>query len=605
MSILLSCHGLQKSYSLKTVFQDLNIVVNSGEKIGLVGANGAGKSTLLKILAGMDEADSGDMARSKLLKVCYIPQDTAVAESLSAQSFLTRYALAFGLPEDQAAIEVPMALSRAGFEDFNVPMNRLSGGWQKRVFLARMYIGSPDLVFLDEPTNHLDWEGIVWLKDALQQSSFAWMMVSHDRYLLNEVTNAIAEIDPIYDDGIKVYRASYDRFLTLRDEFRHALQEKQMSLANKVRREQEWLRRMPKARTTKSRSRIETAESMMGELADLKQKLRKDQASLDFQASGRRTKRLIVAEELGKSFSDKPLFKDLSFILSPGTKYGILGPNGSGKSTLMKLIAGELKPDQGHVIQADSLRVVYFSQARDLIDSSELVKDALSGNEGDFVRFQDQAIHVVSWGQRFLFKPEHMNLKVSDLSGGERARLNIARLMLLPADILLLDEPTNDLDLDSIIALEETITEFQGALVLVSHDRRLMDNVCDVFLGLGVPQGAGIFASIEQWEKALTKGSQMLESDSQHSSAAKASVGKANRKKLSYKEQWELDRIEQMIQVAEEDLANSHAELEKPEVIGDANALKLASEQMQKAQSEVDRLYARWTELEEKKASLE
>lgn len=602
MSILLSCNQLQKSYPSKNVFENLCMVLNQGEKIGLVGANGAGKSTLLKILAGMESSDGGDIARSKMLKSCYIPQDTSITGKTTCQDFLLAYAAECGIPPDEAAIQVPMALSRSGFEQFDQSVGSLSGGWQKRLFLARMFMGDPDLVFLDEPTNHLDWEGIEWLEQTLRQSSFAWLMVSHDRYLLNEVTNAIAEIDPIYDDGIKIYRASYDRFLEQRQEFLTSLQERQSSLANKVKREQEWLRRQPKARSTKSRSRIETAEALIGELGTLKQKLKKDQASLDFQGSGRKTKRLVVAEDIAKSFADRSLFKDLSFILSPGTKYGILGRNGSGKSTLLKIVTGELSPDQGQLIRADQLKVVYFSQARDLINEGDLVKDALTGNEGDFVRFQDNAIHVVSWGQRFLFKPEHMNLRVGDLSGGERARLNLARLMLLPADILLLDEPTNDLDLDSIVALEETLSEFKGALVLVSHDRRLMDNLCDLFIGLGTAQGGGVFASIEQWQRACqVAGAVSPTRESRDHRPEK----KSERRKLSYKEQWELDRIEGMIQEAESDLATRQRELEDPKIMSNSIALQEASDRMHQAQARVDQLYSRWTELEEKKSELE
>ena len=360
---------------------------------------------------------------------------------------------------------------------------------------------APDILFLDEPTNHLDIDGILWLEKLLQTAPFACVVVSHDRFFLENVVNDMAELNRIYPEGLFRVEGNYSRFLEKKEEFLEAQSRQQEALANRVRREVEWLRRRPKARTGKSRARIDEAGRMMAELADVSARNATGTAQVDFTASDRRTKRLIAAEGIAKQMAGRTLFGDLSFVLRPGTRLGLLGLNGTGKTTLLRILNGEIGPDAGSIERADALRIVYFDQGREQLDLSQPLRDGL-GARGDFVIFRDRPIHVAGWAKRFLFGAEQIDRPMASLSGGEQARVLIARLMLQPADVLLLDEPTNDLDIPTLEVLEENLSEFPGALVLVTHDRFLLDRVSNALLGLDGQGGATFYADYWQWEQA-------------------------------------------------------------------------------------------------------
>ena len=359
----------------------------------------------------------------------------------------------------------------------------------------------PDVLLMDEPTNHLDVEGILWLERLLRAEARAFLVVSHDRRFLEAVTSRMIEINRSYPTGVFEAKGHYSDFLEQRDAALQAQANYEASLANRVRREVEWLRRGPKARTTKAKSRIDSAGRLIEELnsADA----RKDQgtAGINFTASGRRSKQLVEATQLCKSLGGRPIVKDLDLLLGPGQRLGLLGPNGSGKSTLLKLIAGTLKPDSGTITRADKLRVVTFEQHRESLDQSSSLRRSLAPH-GDAVVYQDRSIHLVSWAKRFLFRPEQLDLPVSRLSGGEQARLLIARLMLQPADLLILDEPTNDLDIPTLDVLEDSLLEFPGALMLVTHDRWLLDRVSTILLAMDGTGQTEWFADYAQWESA-------------------------------------------------------------------------------------------------------
>ena len=378
---------------------------------------------------------------------------------------------------------------------------------EKRLSIATSLIGDPDLVFFDEPTNHLDLDGVLWLQDLLNSAKFSWITISHDRWFLSKTARKVWELNTTFDGGILEINSGYEEYREKRVEVINGLVSQAETLANKVRREKDWLSRQPKARTTKSRSRIDEANNLMGQLSDMKSRLRKDSVDIDFQSSGRKTKKLMVLENICKQFGDKEVVNDLSVVIPGRQCIGLLGKNGSGKSTILKMLTDKLAPTSGTIWKAPDLKVVYFDQNRDQLDPNWTVKRALS-EFGDSVIYQGRSIHIVSWARKFNFDNEDLGRLVGSLSGGEQARILISRLMQNEADVLILDEPTNDVDLETLEMLEDSLIAFEGAVVLVTHDRYMMSRLGDVFLGLDGNGGYGVFASYEQWERSL-KGSKV------------------------------------------------------------------------------------------------
>jgi len=477
-------------------------------------------------------------------------------------------------------------------------------------------------MLLDEPTNHLDLAGIEWLEELLRTSSFAAVTVSHDRYFLESTSSQIVELNRIFADGLFRVKGTFSRFLEEKQAYLESQSKQQESLRNQVKTEIEWLRRGPKARTTKSKARIDSANAMIGQLAAMDQRTTVNTAGIDFEASQRKTKRLVEFENVslnvpgdvpgsadGKEIGRR-LFSGLNFVLTAGMKVGLVGPNGSGKTTLLRLLRGELEPAEGTIKRAEALRLVYFSQMRELDDSLTL-RRALAP-EGDGLNYQGRTVHVASWAARFLFTGEQLNQPVRNLSGGERARVLIAKLMLEPADVLLLDEPTNDLDIPTLEILEENLLDFPGALVLVTHDRYLLNRVSSTVLGLDGRGHTGRFADYAQWEDWLEEQDETQRGvgDSQKAvrRADGSSVGQQTgtnsagsaKKKLSYLEAREFAAIEERVEVSDTRLAAARDRVEHPDVATNAAALQEALAELDAAQHENDALYARWAELTEK-----
>ena len=585
---LLSVMGAGKSFGSAPLFSNIAIHISDGERLGLIGPNGSGKSTLLKIMAGLIEPDTGTRTVRKLTRIGYVPQEPEFERGMPVRRVLEEV-----LP-DPAAVSV--TLGKAGFTDENALVESLSGGWRRRLSIARELIRNPDLLLLDEPTNHLDLEGILWLEKLLAGAPFACLVVSHDRYFLENVASEVGEINRAYPDGLFRATGTYADFLEKREAFLEAQSEQQAALANKVRREVEWLRRGPKARTGKSRARIDAAHALMGELAEVTARNVKGTAQIDFTASGRKTRNLIRADGISKSLGGRQLFRDLSFSLLPGMRLGLAGPNGSGKTTLLRLLKGELDADAGTIERADGLRVVYFDQGREQLDPDAPLREGL-GAHGDSVIYRDRAIHVAGWAKRFLFRADQLDTPVGRFSGGERARIIIARLMLQPADLLLLDEPTNDLDIPTLEVLEESLTDFPGALVLVTHDRYMLDRVSTVVLGLDGEGGAEVYADYSQWEQARSAKPARAEKEPPPQTRAESPTAK---KKLSYLDAREWEQMESRILEAEAALKAARAALQAPEVVSDPIALKQRYADLQAAEAAVEQLYARWAELEGK-----
>jgi ATP-binding cassette subfamily F protein uup len=603
---IISVQGLSKRYGVAPLFREISFTVSEGERVGVIGPNGSGKSTLLEILQGRVAPDAGDVAIRKGMGLGLVQQVSEFAAGETVRSIVERGLDRAGVAESERLSRTAEVLGRAGFADLDVEAASLSGGWRKRLAIVEALVQAPDILLLDEPTNHLDLAGIEWLEGVLQSAAFACVVVSHDRYFLENVANEVMELNATYENGVLRVSGNYSTFLEKKEEYLHAQRNRQEALENRVHTEIEWLRRGPKARTTKSKARIDKAQEMIGELAEMNARTRTTSAKIDFSSSERQTKQLITLDGLSYSIGDRTLFENVHFIVTAGMRVGLVGPNGSGKTTLLRLLKGELKPTSGKMKQADALKIVYFNQNREL-DPDVTLRRALAP-DSDSVIYQDRVIHVAGWAARFLFSGEQLNQPVGRLSGGERARVLIAQLMLQPADVLLLDEPTNDLDIPTLEILEESLLEYRGALVLVTHDRYMLDRVSTVVLGLDGMGGAERFADHAQWEEWQRE--RVAEKESAARQAQRAGSGNgagkvapvavAAKKKLSYLEQREFDTIEQRIADAERELQAKHDALHDPAIMSDGPRLHAASMEMEAAQRAIDELYARWAELEEK-----
>jgi ATP-binding cassette subfamily F protein uup len=589
MTLLLNCQALSKSFGPRTLFEGLCFSIFTQQRVGLIGPNGAGKSTLLKMLAGYEKPTEGIISSKRGLKIGYVPQSCEFPD-ISPEAVLHDTLKDDQRPDYEKDVLVQTLLSKLGFKGNETSAHRLSGGWKKRLSIAKAVILAPDLLLLDEPTNHLDLEGIFWLEKFLSREAPSFILVSHDRYFLQNMVNRIVEINPVYPQGLFSIEGSYLNFLEKKGAFLAGQIEQERSLASKARRELEWLSRSPKARTSKSKARVGDAHELLDELSDVKGRNRQKKSDIDFEATHRETQKLLTAKNLSKVIGDRILFKHLDFVLSPGTRIGLMGPNGSGKTTLLKIIAGELSPDQGTIKQADGLKIVYFDQHRLQLPHTMTLRQALSP-DGDFVNFRGQKIHINGWCQRFLFSTDILEMPLGKLSGGERARISIAHLMLQPADILLLDEPTNDLDISTLETLEESLIDFPGAVVLITHDRCMLDRICSTLLALGSAELNEFYSDYTQWETSLKV-------PPKHKPEEKKSEPKTPKTKLSYAEKKEYDQIEGMISKLEEDVKTLNHQLEsRPQT---PEELQLLCTQIGLAETRIEQLYLRWDELEKK-----
>jgi ABC transport system ATP-binding/permease protein len=603
VGILLSCQNLSKSFGHRPLFEGLSFGLFEGERTGLIGPNGTGKSTLLKILAGVDKSDSGTIAARKGLRIGYLAQQDKFEEAkdgTTVRDALNKGLTGLGLEDWEIDTRVDAGVENAGFTDPDQEVAKLSGGWRKRLAILTQVLREPDLLLLDEPTNHLDLEGVLWLEGFMAELEFAFLVVTHDRRFLERVSNRVIELNKRYPEGYFANIGNYSQFLEKREELFNSQAQRESTVANLVRREIEWLRRGPKARQTKQQARIDRAGDLMGELDELEYRNSQGKSvNIDFSGSQRQTQRLVSAEKVEKTMGGRKLFGPLDLLLTPGDKLGLLGENGSGKSTLLKMLAGAVKPDKGDLRQADKLRVVTFDQHRDQLDLDLSLRQALC-EKGDYVTYKGSQIHVASWAARFLFTKEQLDQALKKMSGGEQSRVLIARLMLKPADLLLLDEPTNDLDIPSLEVLEQSLTEFPGALVLVTHDRYLLDRVSRQILALDGKGHAGFFADLSQWEDWRVR---TREKEKKMKTAPEKDPAPQVKPKptLSPKEKKELEGMEAALQAAEEKVKETKVRLEDPTIARNASKLLECQKAVEAEQMKLDSLLKRWEELEAKK----
>ncbi len=578
MGVVLSASAVSKRFGAQPLFENLTLAIHDGQRIGLTGPNGAGKSTLVKILAGLEPPDSGTRSVRKQAVIAYVEQDSFFPEGISVREVLEHALREAPLSAQEKTVRIEMEASRAGLNDFDMQAAALSGGWRKRLSIVAGLVRGPAVILLDEPTNHLDIDGIIWLQAALKQAECAALFISHDRYFLEQVATHMGEINKTYPDGMYFVEGNYTKFLERRGDFLMAQQRYQESLQARVRREIEWLRRGAKARTTKAKARVDEANRLIDELAEVSDRnAERATAGVNMTASKRQTKRLIVGEQVAKGYGGRTLFENLDVTLTAGMRLALVGGNGCGKSTLLRILSGDIQADAGTVERAEHLKIVTLDQNRRLTDETVTLRRALC-DAGDTVIFQGRPIHVIAWAKRFLFQEEQLVQPVAQLSGGERARVLLANLMLQPADVLFLDEPTNDLDIPTLEVLEENLLAFTGAMVLVTHDRYLLDRIANTVLALNGDGTWGTFAEYSQWEQERSRPSAKKETVKQMTAAPPVK----KKVKLSYMDQREWDGLEAKIHEAEAVLTAAHYT------------------EHESLQTEVDRLYQRWAELEGK-----
>ncbi len=604
MTVLVSVKELCKAYGDDTLFTGLSFDVKPGEKLGLIGMNGSGKSTLLKLICGLSTPDEGEIRVQAGQHLVYLAQEDEFDTRLSIEQVLFNSLASLDLQEKERHRRVNRALGSGGFTHAGTKIKELSGGWRKRLAITRALCLEPDLLLLDEPTNHLDIAGILWLEQMLLTARFSFVAVSHDRAFLETVCSHTMEIARYYKGGVFKILGNYHKFEQERDKYLDTQEKKQAALASKMRREDQWLRQGPKARATKAKYRLDQAEELRRELSEVKTRNRQTaRMDIDFSGTGRQTRKLLRVHNLTKGFKNTMLFSNITFELGPGFCLGIVGDNGSGKSTFLSLIEQSMAPDQGTVKWAENLKTAVFHQERTQLDPETTLRDALNPAGTDCVNYKGRPIHLASWAKRFLFMPDQLDMPVGRLSGGEKARIVLAEIMRQPCDLLLLDEPTNDLDILSLEVLETSIKAFEGAVIIVSHDRYLMDRVCHRMLYLDNSEVPQFYKDFSQILKARTAREKALRPVTEKKKKETTKPASAKKRLFSFKDKYELEHIEEKIMDAEQHVDALSEHVQHPDVIQDPDLMAQTCKKLEQAQSLVQSLYSRWEELEEKKAA--
>ena len=599
---LLAARDLTKTHAALPLFERLSITFHEEERVGLIGPNGGGKTTLLRILAGVEEPDDGSIDRSTTARLAYLPQVDLFPDEATVEGVLLGALANEEIEDYERPVRARKMLRRLGFTSEKRPVAELSGGWKKRLAIGCALVQEPDLLLLDEPTNHLDIAGIEWLEQFLERTRVAFILTTHDRYFLERVANRVVEINPRYPEGYLSVNGRLSDFLERREAFLQQQDAQRQALANEVRREVEWLRRGPKARSSKAGYRIDEAHRKIEALNEAKRRHESEtQLDIDFAASGRRTHDLITATDVCKAFGGRLLFEEVEAHVRRGSRLGIAGNNASGKTTLLNILAGTLSPDGGRVKHATDLKVALFDQQRSQLDSGQSLRRTLAPN-GDTVTYLGRASHVVAWAKRFGFRQDQLEMPVGELSGGEQARVLMAMMIREPADVLMLDEPTNDLDIASIEVLESALLDFPGAIVIISHDRHLLDRVCTDLIGLHSDGRWGNYGSVALWIEAETRSPFFRgEADAQlEKTTVQPKSEKTPRKSLTFHEKKEFAAMEERVLAVEAEIETLQAQLDDPALAADHEKLQEAYEAQAKAQAELEKLFARWEELERK-----
>ena len=602
MAALVSLNSVSQRAGHRQLFSELNLAIEERTHLAVVGPNGSGKSTLLSLIAGRQSPDEGRVIIAKDICLAVVSQIDNFSSGTTAlqvvrQALITEYARKNGihdLSSAELAAYFPVAeakakqvLSETGFENVEQIVDELSGGWRKRLALATAIALEPDLLLLDEPTNHLDLQGLLWLENYLKSARCAWVLVSHDRYFLERTASEVIEIAPYYEQGVFRAVGNYSTFVEKRQVFMESEAQRIASLANKVKGELEWAARMPKARTTKAGYRLREAERLEAELRERKNRQQTTSVEVSFTASERQTRELVKFISVNFGYDNRPLLTGANFTITNGTCLGILGKNGQGKSSLLRLIGGALNAQAGKIKRADTLRVVYFDQLRKTLDPTYSIWQAL-GDGKDSVPYQGKFVHIVGWAKRFGFDPDELQRPLAQLSGGQQARILLAKLATQEADLLILDEPTNDLDIPMLETLEAMLLDFEGASVLVTHDRFMLNRVCSHYLGFNNDQQLLAYASYDQWERECAVAvRQVIEAQQSEPKPARQ----------NYKNKKEAEQIERKIAKAEQRLIEAEERAALPESHASFEASQKISKELAEIRSEIDALYERWESL--------
>ncbi len=585
---ILNIEHVSKIFGEKKIFDDVSYGIHEGDKIGIIGINGTGKTTLLKIIAGIEETDEGEVIKQNGLRITYLPQNPEFPEGAAVLDYVVDGKLQMDWNTESEAKTV---LNKLGILDHEAKIDTLSGGQKKRVALARTLINPADVLILDEPTNHIDNEMALWLEDYLNKFKGVIIMVTHDRYFLDRVTNKILEIS---HGKLYGYTANYSQFLELkaqREEMEMASERKRQSI---LRMEIEWAKRGCRARTTKQKARLERLEALKNGSAPVRD------ASVEIESIGTRMgKKTIELHNISKSYGDKVLVNDFEYIVLRNQRLGIIGPNGCGKSTLMKLIVGAIEPDTGYIEIGDTIQIGYFAQEAEEMNPNQRAIDYIK-DVADYVPTKDGKITASQLLERFLFDGNLQYTPIGKLSGGEKRRLYLCKVLMESPNVLILDEPTNDLDIPTLTILEDYLDSFQGIVITVSHDRYFLDNLVDRIFAF---EGNGVLRQYEGGYTDYLEAKQreegpILEKTSQTSAKTSGKDWKKDRPtklKFTYKEQKEYDTIDEDIATLEEKIESLDAEM----MANATNSAKLSelTAEKEKVEQQLEEKMERWVYL--------
>ncbi|MCW8858368.1 MAG: ATP-binding cassette domain-containing protein, partial [Deltaproteobacteria bacterium] len=572
------------------LLDNASLHIESGDRICLLGRNGAGKSTLLHLINGDLLPDAGEIIRNQNIQTAYVPQEFPEHWSGTIHQHLLKVLTRQGLESHQADVQIEQTLSQLEMSP-DAELTTMSGGMKRRALLATALVQNPDLLLLDEPTNHLDINSICWLENFLLRLRKTLIFITHDRAFSRNLATRVVELDR---GRVLDYRCNYGTFLARRQDVLHAEDKDWARFDQKLAEEEVWIRKGIKARRTRNMGRVRELQKMREERRQRRERTGKVNMQLD--EASRSGKLVIEAENLSFSYSDSPIIDSVDLRIIRGDRIGLIGPNGSGKTTLLKLLTGELLPTGGHLRRGTNLQIAYFDQLRDQLDEDRSVKQNIA-DDHDQVVINGNARHIYGYLQDFLFTPERARTPVRVLSGGEKNRLLLAKLFTRPANLLILDEPTNDLDMETLDLLEELLLDYQGTVLLVSHDRSFLNNVVTSSLVLsGNGQVEEVIGGYDDWLATQIK-EKVPEKQPKEKPARKTE----RPRKLSFKEKNELEKLPGKIDALEIEQAGLHEKMADPEVYKKDNGTQVAAlkQRLETIEAELGKAYLRWEELDQ------